>query len=249
MRKPGDTDAHLLIIQCDSGHVDGDLIACARYRIYDERAKSKIQNSIHGKEGNTHVLFIIHLPRQATTSSFVGYQGDPWISTHIDDIRSPTEATLTLYQAMDASISDLFFSKVEHEVVQEERMQTEGEEMPPLEYGDDENMATEVSRNVEMEGEVEEENSMETDERAALEPSLYRPEPLGPTKQVLPQVPTPHELHATGYYQRLHYCIQAAASKLQDSERNKARSTDRVDILVGLVPKKPTLPLGKSCHS
>ncbi len=205
LRKPGDTDAHLLIIQCDSGHVDGDLIACARYRIYDERAKSKIQNSIHGKEDNTNVLFIIHLPRQATTSSFVGYQGDPWISTHIDDIRSPTEATITPWKAMEASISDLFYSKAKHEAVQEKRMQTEGEEMLA--------------------------------------------EPLGPTKQVLPQVPTPHELHATGYYQRLHYCIQAAASKLQDSERNKTRSTDRVDILVGLVPKKPTLLLGKSCHS
>ena len=30
----------LLIIQCDSGHLYSDLIACARYRVDDEREKS-----------------------------------------------------------------------------------------------------------------------------------------------------------------------------------------------------------------
>ena len=244
-RKPGDTETRLLVIQCDSGHMDGDLIACARYRIYDERAKSLMQNSSLRREGNTHVLFIIHLPRQAATSSFVGFQGDPWISSHIDDLRSPTEATLTLFQAMGASISDLFYNITQHEGTRVEEMQTENNQVPPLEdEEEDMNMASEAKEQMEEGMEIEKEEPPEAD-RPVSAPSKQLPAELlshkrvsAPAKQVFP------EFQATGYYQRLHSCIQAAASKLQDSEKNKARSTDRVDILVGVIPKQPKLPLG-----
>ena len=100
----------MLIIQCDSGHLYGDLIACARYRIDDEREKANLRYV----DGNTHVLFIIHLPRQAgemeTSSSFVGFQGGVWISAHIDDIRAPPESALTLDEAFNAPISELFYN-------------------------------------------------------------------------------------------------------------------------------------------
>lgn len=43
--------------------------------------------------------------------------------------------------------------------------------------------------------------------------------------------------------QRLHGCIQAAASKIHDD--NKKRATQRVEILVSLVPKDFALPPGK----
>ena len=75
--------------------MDGDLIACARYRIYDMRAKALLQFS-SGLSHTTHVLFIIHLPVQAVQSSFVGFQGDPWVSCHIDELRRSSEGTLTL---------------------------------------------------------------------------------------------------------------------------------------------------------
>jgi hypothetical protein len=103
----------LLIIQCDSGHLHGDLIACARYRIDDERANTdrKYVN------GGTHVLFIINLPRQfgeteVGTSTFVSFQGGAWISAHIDDIRVPLATDLTLENALSASISELFYNEV-----------------------------------------------------------------------------------------------------------------------------------------
>ena len=62
-----------------------------------------------------HVLFIIHLPRQAGetdkhSSSFVGFQGGSWISAHIDDIRAPLKTALTLNDALSAPISDLFYN-------------------------------------------------------------------------------------------------------------------------------------------
>ena len=95
------------MIQCDSGYLNSDLIACARYRIYDKKAEATLQNE---GEGCTHVLFIIYHPRQVGGSSFVGFQGEPWISTHIDNLRAK-ENTITLHEAMGASISQLFYGK------------------------------------------------------------------------------------------------------------------------------------------
>ena len=108
-RRAGDTHNSLLVIQCDSGHLNGDLIACARYRIYDKRAETSLRNE---REWCTHVLFIIHLPWQTVGSSFVGFQGEPWISTHIDDLRPTTGGTITLQEVMGVSISQLFCGKM-----------------------------------------------------------------------------------------------------------------------------------------
>ena len=97
----------LLIIQCDSGHLYGDLIACARYRIDDERERARAC-----AKGRTHVLFIIHLPRRGDVvgSSFVGFQGGQWVSAHIDEIQASNEDALTLDEALSAPISDLFYN-------------------------------------------------------------------------------------------------------------------------------------------
>ena len=160
-RKPGDTQNSLLVIQCDSGHLNADLIACARYRIYDKRAEASQRNKVFRTEGHTHVLFTIHLPRQVLSSSLVGFQGDPWISAHIDVLRPMTHDMITLHEAMGMSISHLFYNK-------------------------------------------------------------------GSATQ----------------FRRLHGCIQSAASRLQDSSTNKARATKRVAILVSLIPRNPSFPLG-----
>ena len=84
--------------------MSGDLIACAKYRIYDKRAESGNKREVW-----THILFIIHLPRQVVGSAFVGFQGDPWISTHIDDLRPARDSTIALHEAMNVSISQLFY--------------------------------------------------------------------------------------------------------------------------------------------
>ena len=96
------------MIQCDSGHLNGDLIACARYRIYDERVNALNRNKIQRRDGITHVLFIINLPHQVSASSFVGFQGDPWISAHIDDLRPTSSDTIEPLHAIATNISDLF---------------------------------------------------------------------------------------------------------------------------------------------
>ena len=40
----------------------------------------------------------------------MGFQGGTWISAHIDDIRAPAEAALTLDEALSAPISELFYN-------------------------------------------------------------------------------------------------------------------------------------------
>ena len=63
----GRTSDRLLIIQCDSGDVNSDLIACAKYCVEDEYTQSRA--NIKGK---AHVVFLIQLPRLAG-GCFLGF--------------------------------------------------------------------------------------------------------------------------------------------------------------------------------
>ncbi len=105
MFKAHGDDKCLVIIQCDSGHLNGDLIACARYRIYD--LKARIDEGL-----TTHVLFVIHLPQQVASFLFVGFQGDPWISAHIDDLRPSSDNTVAPDKASTMTMSELFMGRL-----------------------------------------------------------------------------------------------------------------------------------------
>ena len=94
----------LVIIQCDSHHAMGDLIACARYRVLEFKTKAGRSSS----KQVTHVLFVIYLPQHSVDSSLVGFQGDPWISSHIDDLRMSADASIITSEAILLSISELF---------------------------------------------------------------------------------------------------------------------------------------------
>ena len=115
-RDEEDKQNRLLVIQCDSGHLNGDLIACARYRIYDERVNALNKNKIQNRDGVTHVLFIINLPHQVSSSTFVGFQGNPWISSHIDDLRPTSSDTIEPLHAIATSISELFIGEYIHDI-------------------------------------------------------------------------------------------------------------------------------------
>lgn len=77
-------DKRIIIIQCDSGHKHIDLIACARYRVIDEKAQSSHRNS------TTHVVFVIGLPRKNGGTKFVSFQGGKWKSYHVDNLMQPS---------------------------------------------------------------------------------------------------------------------------------------------------------------
>ena len=268
------------------------------------------QNSILECEGNTHVLFVIHLPQQSVGSSFVGFQGDPWVSAHIDDLRRMDSDTVTLSEAMNKPISHLFISpdsecEVPHESEQtpmeiakamgemqvaetphdenqdttEDLFETElsthhthssemeDQEMPPLEGPSEEGSLEEVppletsldhmtleSMDSEQ-NQVPEKSDDEISEPEATEHIIEPAEPMmeSSTAEQLSnqQTAQPHvqpklkSLKKSGYYLRLHGCIQAAASRLQDSAKNKERATDRVKLLVNLIPRSPAINLGR----
>ena len=59
----------VLLLQCDSGNENADLIACTRYNIWDEY--SHVKESTVSKLA--HVVLLIQLPRVAG-GCFVGFQ-------------------------------------------------------------------------------------------------------------------------------------------------------------------------------
>ena len=99
---------HLLIIQCDAGHLNIDLIACARHRIIDERVSAVSQINSITKMKATHVVFIVQLPKQAGGTKFVGFQGAQWYSVHIDDLSPPKGFSFDLPNVIDQSVSEIF---------------------------------------------------------------------------------------------------------------------------------------------
>ena len=78
------------------------------------------------------------------------------------------------------------------------------------------------------------------------EPEKFEGEKMEEEAAVLTSVKEPHPMNLLPpQFQRLHGCIQAAASRLQDD--NRKRSTQRVEILVKLIPKDIVqLPLGNT---
>ena len=211
-------EQNIVIIQCDSGHLHSDLIACARYRVYDLMARGD-------QEQITHVLFIINLPRQLSCP-LVGFQGDPWISYHIDDL-IPTEAdnAIELSQVLgDIVISNLFMGKAPfHEHVADNSVEGMVVDIAAMEQ--DSNDGKIVASDVKLEDvEMTEEHfeDVEGEELMNKEDTLVSPK-LNISPSYKP------------FYRNLCKCIQPAASKLKDITMK--RSTERVNILVDLIPK------------
>ena len=97
----------LLIVQCDGGHQNVDLIACARYRVTDERRQKKTQ-------GQAHVVFLIQLPRIAGGTSFASFQGGHWISAHIDDLHSSQNLSSIIQAALVEPPGKFFVSLLDN---------------------------------------------------------------------------------------------------------------------------------------
>ena len=178
------------------------------------------QNSTLECKGTTHVLFVIYLPQQSVGSSFVGFQGDPWVSAHIDDLRRVTSDSVTLSEAMNMPISHLFNCQITEESVEQSQ-------------APDEEMLQHLSKPKNLEH-IREQAEPMMDSSIAEHPQLV----LSNQQLVQPYFqPKPKTLKKSGYYLRLHGCIQAAASRLQDSAKNKERATERVKRLVELIPR------------
>ena len=174
----------LLIIQCDAGHLNIDLIACARHRIIDERVSALQMNTDTDQYvplQATHVALIVQLPKQAGGTKFVGFQGAQWYSVHVDDLSPPKDLSLDLSTAFYHSMSEIF------------------------------GMGSVVNA------------TGESNATAVMKFDASR---------------------------RLYNLIQKAASLLQDNEENSHRTTQRIELLINLIPIKNNDNKGKqSIHT
>lgn len=283
-------EKRLVIIQCDSGHLNGDLIACARYRIHDLKIKAD-------NEQITHVLFIIHLPHQVRNSSFVGFQGHPWISSHIDDLRPSTDHVVSANEAIGLTISQIFLGsnsenpdinprdeseytgleffpnqgndnsvdEVSEGLTGPNFVRTDSEEMPSAgetesdsEGGDANIQGPQNELDMQTEGmEVCHEVSLPTEEQVVVDELAAEGDSEGLMKYGAVERETTFERNRANQHTsvssrsplfcRLHGCIQAAASKLNDITAK--RSTKRIEIMVSLIPKEPPKVLGMYSHN
>ena len=87
------------------------------------RAKALLSQS--QSSHTTHVLFIINLPVQVAQSSFVGFQGHPWVSCHIDELRPGEKGAITLEGAQGVAVSELFYGGLERKSLQYERQESD----------------------------------------------------------------------------------------------------------------------------
>lgn len=101
----------ILLVQCDSGDDNFNLIAGARHILLEERTNAPEMLNLPSIEA-VHIVLIIQLPRMVGgCRNFVGFQGGKWMSSHIDELRPPDRHTPSIEQLIDRPISELFRSR------------------------------------------------------------------------------------------------------------------------------------------
>ena len=98
----------ILLVQCDSGDENFNLIAGARHILLEERTNASEILNLSSLEA-IHIVLITKLLRIAGgCRNFVGFQGGKWMSAHIDELRPPGRHTPSIEQLIDRPISKLF---------------------------------------------------------------------------------------------------------------------------------------------
>ena len=108
LRVSCDQATKLVILQCEFGDQNFDLIASVKQRIMD------LQNEISKKFNYslTHIALIVALPRKPGGTRFVGFQGGNWKSVYIDDLLPPITKIVSVENATSVkSIGDLLLNK------------------------------------------------------------------------------------------------------------------------------------------
>ncbi|KAH3728508.1 hypothetical protein DPMN_054465, partial [Dreissena polymorpha] len=107
----------LLVIQCDSGDVNSNLIACARYCVMDEF--EKVREILVEP---THIVLIVQLPRKAG-GCFNGFQCGVWHSVHIDDLYPEDSRLPSINEIQNKALSELFLDIHGHSTMHQEEME------------------------------------------------------------------------------------------------------------------------------
>ncbi|XP_060586347.1 E3 ubiquitin-protein ligase rnf213-alpha-like [Ruditapes philippinarum] len=224
----------LMVIQCDSGDVNANLIACARYCVMDEYEKMR-----DDLQAPVHVVFIVQLPRGA---SFSGFQCGVWQSVHIDDLYTADMNMPALRDMQDKSVAKIFSDAVTGSVAMEtedtmERESVEGVEDMELSGNEAGNFSARpgTSKSNDM-------MRMEKEKVLGNEFGIGEPLQLHDVLFDLKNVGKHHGTSPRGYGQNRQNvkglvlaCVQAALSMVKDKEENTSKETDRVALVLKLM--------------
>ncbi|XP_052215091.1 E3 ubiquitin-protein ligase rnf213-alpha-like isoform X2 [Dreissena polymorpha] len=100
-----DSAPRLLIVQCDSGDYNANLVACAENCVLDEFEK-KMEWL---REAPVHVAFVVQLPRKIG-GCFTGFQCGIWRCVHIDDVYEEEPGFPKLTDMFGKTIGNLLLS-------------------------------------------------------------------------------------------------------------------------------------------
>ena len=99
-------------MQCSSGHLNKDLISCARHKAIDElenfKGTEEWKEEYKAKNRHVHVIFVVSLPKMPGGTTFAAFQGGRWLCVHLDDLRSPEATALTFMAAVKFPLSKLY---------------------------------------------------------------------------------------------------------------------------------------------
>ena len=101
---PDKQERNFVLIQCEDGYSNYDLISCAKFKMLEifDKFKSNLNS-------NFHILLIVRLLSARQDSSFSGYCGTAWDSVHIDELRPPHHSLLpSLDLIQDLTVADIF---------------------------------------------------------------------------------------------------------------------------------------------
>ncbi|XP_060597666.1 E3 ubiquitin-protein ligase rnf213-alpha-like [Ruditapes philippinarum] len=209
----------LIVIQCDSGDINANLIACARYCVMGEYEKAR-KDLIKP----VHFIFIVQLPKIAG-GCFTAFQCGNWHSAHIDDL-IPEDMNLPAFRDMyGRSVGTLFGSAMaieDHTTKGLIKSAPAGKTMNQNDYAGS-------HTNDDIDNPEENPNTfLQIDESFCAENDVDLPtvqvEKCEESKRSKLDVKT-----------LVLHCVPAALAIVKDKEEQKSRETDRVDIVLRLI--------------
>ena len=126
----------LLLVQCDAGDLNCNLIPCARHLLVEQRTTAEqdlLESAEQSPSSFIHIVLIVQLPRLVGgCPTFVGFQGGRWLSIHIDELRPPTGQIPAIQFMVDRSVSELFDVAPSTTQVDDMEVEEEQEEMTDI---------------------------------------------------------------------------------------------------------------------
>ncbi|WAR07285.1 R213A-like protein [Mya arenaria] len=208
------TGESLMLVQCDSGDVHSNLIACARYIVMAEYEKAR-----EILQAPVHVIFILQLPRKAG-GCFTGFQCGRWHSVHIDDLWPENTQMPDIQDLQGKTVSGIFHSVVRKHSPPSDIEEGQGEEMDWTENGGNGRQQKYLDPHT-VDGVNEEVDMMDIDAEFNT--------PIPDVQKDLAEHQRQPVLKLDGLIMQ---CVQSALAMVKDKEGYTHRETERVDIVL-----------------